>query len=131
MLAAFVVLSSVICLLNLWNAIHGRMLERRRDFAVLRSVGATRGQLEKTLVLECLGILGKGLILSALLSGGLIYLIYRLLSNLFGHLAFRLPWGMLLFALLFTAGAVLLLTFVCFRREKAENLIECIRQDSV
>lgn len=131
MLAAFVALSSVICLLNLWNAIHGRMLERRRDFAVLRSVGATQRQLETTLTLECLGILGKGLLLSALLSGGLIYLIYRLLSELFGHLAFRLPWGMLAFALLFTAGAVLLLTLFCFRREKVQNLIECIRQDSV
>ncbi len=131
LLVAFVALSSVVCLLNLWNAIHGRMLERRRDFAVLRSVGATQRQLENTLVLECLGILGKGLLLSALLSGGLIYLIHRLLSQLFGHLAFHLPWGMLAFALLFTTGAVLLLTLLCFRREKIQNLIECIRQDSV
>ena len=82
-------------------------------------------------MLECLGILGKGLLLSALLSGGLIYLIHRLLSQLFGHLAFHLPWGMLAFALLFTTGAVLLLTLLCFRREKIQNLIECIRQDSV
>lgn len=131
LLAAFAALASVVCLLNLWNAIHGRMLERRRDFAVLRSVGATRRQLERMLLLECLGILGQGLLLSALLSGGLIALIHRGLSDLFGHLAFRLPWGLLAFALLFTAGAVLLITLYSFRQEKPQNLIECIRKDSV
>lgn len=131
LLAAFVTLSSVVCLLNLWNAIHGRMLERRRDLAVLRSVGATQRQLEKTLVLECLGILGKGLLLSSLLSGVLIALIHRGLNDIFGHLAFRLPWGLLAFALLFTTGAVLLITLYSFRQEKPQNLIECIRKDSV
>ena len=129
LLAAFVALSSVICLLNLWNAIHGRMLERQRDLAVLRSVGATGRQLERMLVLECLGLLGKAFILAALLSGVLIYGIQRLLSDLFGHLVFRLPWGLLAFALVFTAGAVLLITLHSVRRE--QNLIDCIRKDSV
>ena len=119
----------MICLLNLWNAIHGRMLERQRDLAVLRSVGATGRQLERMLVLECLGLLGKAFILAALLSGVLIYGIQRLLSDLFGHLVFRLPWGLLAFALVFTAGAVLLITLHSVRRE--QNLIDCIRKDSV
>lgn len=131
LLAAFVALSSVICLMNLWNAIHGRLLERQRDFAVLRSVGATGKQLEKMLVLECFGILGKAFVLAAVLSGVLIYGIQRLLSGIFGHLTFRLPWGLLVFALVFTAGAVLIITLYSFRREKAQNLIDCIRKDSV
>lgn len=131
LLAAFVALSSVICLMNLWNAIHGRLLERQRDFAVLRSVGATGKQLEKMLALECFGILGKAFVLAALLSGVLIYGIQRLLSGIFGHLTFRLPWGLLVFALVFTAGAVLIITLYSFRREKAQNLIDCIRKDSV
>ena len=79
--------------------------------------------------LECLGLLGKAFILAALLSGVLIYGIQRLLSDLFGHLVFRLPWGLLAFALVFTAGAVLLITLHSVRRE--QNLIDCIRKDSV
>ena len=67
--------------------------------------------------------------LAALLSGVLIYGIQRLLSDLFGHLVFRLPWGLLAFALVFTAGAVLLITLHSVRRE--QNLIDCIRKDSV
>lgn len=131
LLLAFVALSSVVCLLNLWNAIHGRMLERQRDFAVLRSVGTTQRQLQTMLTLECLGILGRGLVLAAVLSGVLIALIQHTLSGIFGHLSFHLPWGMFLFALVFTTAAVLLITRHSFRQEKVQNLIECIRKDSV
>ena len=47
LLVCFVLLTSAICLLNLVNSINGRLAERRREFAILKSVGMTENSFGK------------------------------------------------------------------------------------
>ncbi|MDQ9757357.1 FtsX-like permease family protein, partial [Acinetobacter baumannii] len=53
--------SSLICFLNLFNSIRGRMEERRGEFAVLKSIGMTNAQIRRMLLQENLGILAKSI----------------------------------------------------------------------
>ena len=131
MLICFVLLTSVICLLNLGNSISGRMADRRREFAIMKSIGMTKPQIRKMLLMECMGILAEGLIIALAISAVLMYFIKRAIISLFGNIALTLPVALMVFAVLFTGFAVVIITMLSFGREKEQNLLESIRNESV
>ncbi len=131
MLICFVCLTSVICLMNLGNSIGGRMADRRKEFAVMQSIGMTRKQMKKMLMLECGGILAEGMVIAIVIAFALMLLIRREIISLFGYLALRLPVLLMLLAVLFTVAAVLIITLYSFNKEKEQNLLESIRNESV
>jgi len=131
MLICFVILTSVICLMNLVNSIRGRMADRRKDFAILKSVGMTRVQLRRMLLFECSSILLEAAVIAAVISVVLIWIMRYVLSTLFGHLVLRIPYLLILLAIAFTMGAVVILTLHSFGSVKEENLLENIRSESV
>ena len=92
MLASFVALTSVICLLNLFNSIRGWRLESSQELAVLRSVGMAGGQMKKMLLYECMGIFLWALLLAGVFSGMLIYFVRFGLMSIFGNLELPTPW---------------------------------------
>lgn len=131
MLVCFVLLTSVICLLNLYNSIRGRIVGKKKEFAILQSVGMTRIQLRKMLLLESSGILLKGILLAILVSTPLIFLVRKMLVNLFGYVEFAFPWAVYLIAIVVATIAVFTITLCCYRFEKTENILEDIRTESV
>lgn len=131
LLVCFVALASVICLMNLYNSISGRMGERRRELAVLTSVGMSEGQLRKMLLLECGYVMCQSILLGLVVSGGMIYLIRQVMSSLFGFLRLHLPVGLFAGAAAFTVAAVLGITLRAFRGVNRENLLDVIRQESI
>ncbi len=131
MLASFVALTSVICLLNLFNSIRGWRLESRQEFAVLRSVGMAGGQMKKMLLYECLGIFLWALLMAGVFSGILISGVRFGLVRIFGNLELPTPW-------IGVAGAAVLVGIVLtglalygFRKGRHEDLFEEIRRESV
>lgn len=131
MLASFVALTSVICLLNLFNSIRGWRLESRQEFAVLRSVGMAGGQMKKMLLYECMGIFLWALLLAGVFSGVLIYAVRFGLVRIFGNLQLPTPWIGIAGAAV-TVGIVLTgLTMYGFGKERQEDLFESIRRESV
>ncbi|MCM1288218.1 MAG: FtsX-like permease family protein [Clostridium sp.] len=131
MLICFVLLTSVICLLNLANSISGRMADRRREFAVMQSMGMTKPQMRKMLLMECVGILAEGMMIALVISSVLMYFIKRTMISIFGNVALTLPVALMAFAVLFTGLAVVIITMLSFGREKEQNLLERIRSESV
>ncbi len=131
MLICFVVLTSMICLLNLISSIQGRILDQKQEFAVLQSVGMTRKQIEKMLCLEAGGILAEAFLISVLLSEGFFALIRYGLNALVGRLNIVVPYGLVAGAFVGTVLVVFGLTIGFFRRVKDENILENIRNDSV
>ena len=131
LLACFVVVTSVICLMNLYNSIRGYFDERRREFAMLLSVGMTRKQLQKELYHEAALLLGRSLVLGLLLAVLLIRGLQLGLIRIFGYLHFSFPLGWTLAAVLFTGGAVFAMISLRLKKVHGENLLEEIRRDSV
>ena len=131
MLASFVALTSVICLLNLFNSIRGWRLESSQELAVLRSVGMAGGQMKKMLLYECMGIFLWALLLAGVFSGMLIYFVRFGLMRIFGNLELPTPW-------IGAAGAAVIVGIVLtglalygFGKERKEDLFEEIRRETV
>jgi len=88
----------IVALLSVMNTLFALVLEGRRDFGILKYMGASAGQIRKIILLEAgiLGLLGNltGLIVGLLLSLLLIYVINR---QSFGWtIQYSLPWEFLL-----------------------------------
>lgn len=131
LLRCFVLLTSVICLLNLYNSIRGRIAGRKREFAVMMSVGMTTRQIRKMLLYECAGILLRSILWAAAVSVPAILFLRKELVELFGYVEVAFPWQICLAAAGIAAAVVIVLTLSCFGMEKMENILENIRGESV
>lgn len=130
LLSCFVLLSSVICLLNLYNSIRGRMLSRRREFAVMKSVGATGRQMRKMLNYECAGILLQSILWTAVIATLLVYLVRIMMVRIFGYVRIAFPWYLYLTAAMIAASVLVVLTQKFFTQADKGNLLENIREEN-
>lgn len=127
----FVILTSLLCLLNLYNSIRGRVEGRKKEFAIMASIGMTKKQMKKMLFLECIGISGKSMLWTVLIATPVIFGLWKVLSSCFGYLAFSFPWISYLVAMCLSGVVVLLITLLCFAHQKTENIMDDIRTESV
>lgn len=126
----FIVMISLIAIANVFNTISTNIKLRRRELAMLRSVGMAERDFQKMMNFECffygLRALLFGIPLSLLSSWG----IYRLffIGGADG-LTFQLPWT----SVGISVGAVFLVVFITMlyavRQLKKENIIDAMRDD--
>lgn len=131
LLACFVLVVSIICLINLGNSIKSRLLERKQEFAAMRTIGITDGQLRKQLLLECIGHILFSTLIAAVVSALLIAALFFAVNSIIGRLLLTLPWYAIACAALASAAAVLIFTLIFFPFRKSESLIEEIRRNSI
>ncbi len=126
----FIVMVSLIAVANVFNTISTNIRLRRRELAMLRSVGMSERSFQKMMNFECafygLQTLLFGVPLSMLLS----WLIYRgMYAGGADAIDFILPWG----AIAVSAASVLLIVFVTMLYAvssiKRENIIDALRDD--
>lgn len=131
LLGCFVALSSVICLLNLFNSVKGWMEGRAQELAILRSAGMTENQMWKMVLFECMGIFVKALVLAAVSSGCLLYIIQKGAEVIFGKVIIPLPAA--------GGGAAVLLAMITLvgiagyslKKECGKEMFESIRSENI
>lgn len=125
----FITLISLICVANVFNTISTNVGLRRRDFAMLRSVGMTRGGLNGMVCFECLLYGVRALLLGLLLATGLAYWMFRAAGGVYSA-DFRLSWSSVIIA----AGSVFLVVFVsmmyAMRKVKKENPVDALKEEN-
>lgn len=127
----FTGLVSMICLLNLYNSVKGRAMERKRETAVLRSVGMTCKQLDKMHSIENLMILANGLAISAFFSAGFMFLLKYVITQRFGNISLPIPWAMLFLIAAAIGTASSVMTRLCYRMSDNSSIVEEIRNETV
>ncbi len=130
-LKCFVVLTSVICMMNLYNSTKGRITGRKKELAILRSMGMTEIQMRKMLLLEAGSVLVRSVIIAVVVATPMIIGIAVVLEGMFGRVDLGSPVGVYVLALGLTTIALLSVTIVTHNHEKSENIIEDIRKESV
>ena len=127
----FIVLVSVICLLNLYNSVKGRAAERVKETAVLRSMGMTGQQLTRMRGIENLMLLARGYAAAAVISGALILLLGWLITQRFGNIALPVPWLLAAITALVIGAALAVMTRFCSRPSERSSITETIRSETV
>lgn len=127
----FILLVSVISLLNLYNSVMGRRLARQRELATLISLGITKKQLRKMLCLENGYLLLKSILYGSIISAGFVVSLHSIVSWRFGKLLFRMPISMVSVPLLVSVLALMIFTEMCYRRNENGSILEEIRAENV
>ena len=126
----FVALVAVVCGANIWNTVSTGVALRRREFAMLHSVGISPRGFRRMMRWESLSYgvkaLALGLPVSALLALG----IYRVLERNFAF-AFSLPWGAYLAAVLGVFLLVGLPMALSLRKLRRENVMDALKNENL
>ena len=126
----FIILISLIAAANVFNTISTAFLLRRREFAVLSSVGMTPGEMNRMLSYECLlyGVraLRYGLPVSVLVT----WAIYRVAAGSMDT-SFVIPVSSIVIVIVSVFLVVFSSMLYARSRMGKENLIDRIRQESL
>lgn len=126
----FIILISLIAMANVFNTISTNILLRRREFAMLKSVGMSpRGQ-AKMMSFECLMYGFKGLLYGIPASVLMSYLIFESIRDGI-RMAFYIPAASIIIAV----GSVFLVVFITMLYSmnliRKDNILETLRKESI
>ena len=126
----FITLMTLISITSVLNTISTNMQLRKKEFAMLQSVGMTQKSMRRMIRFESLFYGMKALLFALPVSLGISYYMYRMFAKQY-QFAFTLPWARYLGAIL----GVFLIVFATMqyatRKMRKQNIVETIRQDSI
>lgn len=125
----FIVLISLISVANIFNTISTSVSLRRREFAMLRSVGMTPKGFNKMVYYESIFYGMKALAYGIPISILIMYLIYRAQINTF-EVPFTLPWGDILFVTVVIFLIVGSSMLYAISKVKSDNIIDRLKQEN-
>ena len=126
----FIILISLISVANVFNTISTNVSLRRREFAMLKSIGMTQKEFNKMMNFECLLYGSRALLYGLPASVGVTYLIYRCVLN--GYSAtFHLPWGAMGIAALSVFLVVFVTMMYSMRKIKNANPIDTLKNENI
>lgn len=126
----FVALITAICVANIFNTISTSVSLRKREFAMLKSIGMTPKGFNKMINYESVFYGIKALLYGLPISFGMMYLIYKVLSNSFGF-AFAIPWGSVLAAVVVVFAIVSSTMLYASSKIKKENVIDILKNENI
>lgn len=107
------------------------MALRKREFAVLRSIGLTRGGFNKMLFFESLFFGMKSLIFALPVSIGVTILIHYSLADMVSISTIIIPWKAIIISIVSVFIIVLLTMMYSSNKIKKHNIIEQIREENI
>ena len=126
----FIVLISLIAAANVFNTISTNISLRRREFAMLKSVGMTAKGFNKMMNFECILCGSRALFYGLPVSCGVTYLIY--LAIMEGYEAsFQLPWTAIGIAVLSVFLVVFITMIYSMSKIKKDNPIDALNNENL
>ena len=129
-LYGFIIVISLIGVTNIINTINTNMNLRRREMAMLKSIGMTKNEFNKMINLESIMYSTKALIIGIPLGILGSFAIYKAFAsgNDFGYL---FPWQAILIATLVVYILVSLIMYFALRKTRNENIIDTIKDENI
>ncbi len=126
----FITLISLIAAANVFNTISTNINLRRREFAMLKSIGMTPESFRRMMNFECLLYGFKGLLYGLPVSVLVTFMIYRSVGEGL-EMAFFIPW----YSIAIAVGSVFLVVFTTMiysmRRIRRENTIDALKNENL
>lgn len=124
----FIVLISLIAVANIFNTISTNLLLRRKEFAMLRSMGMSQKGFRRMMNYECL-IYGVRAIIYGVLLSILLGIAIRRAIGVGADVSFLIPWEYLGIAVAGTFLVVFITMFYTMHRIKKNNIVEELKMN--
>lgn len=126
----FISLIALIVMANIFNTISTNIQLRRKEFAMLKSVGMAKGGFDRMMNFECLLYGVKSLLYGLPISFLLCYLMSKSME-VGWNAAFAIPWGNVAIVIVGVFVMVFGSMLYSMRRIKRDNPIEALRNDNL
>lgn len=126
----FVVLISLIAVANVFNTITTNIGLRRREFAILKSVGMEEGDFYRMMNLECVLYGIRALMYGLPVSVGVSFLIWRVVCSVY-ETGFTLPWAAIAVAVFSVFAVVFVTMLYAVGKVKKENIMDALRNENL
>ncbi|OUO60772.1 ABC transporter permease [Olsenella sp. An270] len=127
----FAVITGLIAVANVFNTLANALILRRREFAVLRSIGMGGRAFRRMIAYECASYALRGFLigfaLAALASVGL----YQAMALSYSTYEFQLPWPQVGVSLIVVLAVILVSVAYALRRCDSSNVVEALRADAL
>lgn len=129
-LYGFIIVISLIGITNIFNTITTNINLRKKEFAMLKSIGMTKKEFNNMISLESFFYGTKSLVIGVILGITGSYLIYYEFakSEEFGYI---LPWQAITISIIVVYILVSLIMYVSVNKINKQNIIETIRNDNI
>lgn len=127
----FVIMISLIAVANVFNTISTNIRLRRRELAMLRSLGMSNRNFNKMMNFECVFYGMRTLLIGLPISGVVSWLIYKGLVSIekMDNFDFVFPWGTMAISVVSVLFIVFITMLYAISRIKKENIIDALRDD--
>ncbi len=125
----FVIMISLIATANVFNTISTNIKLRRRELAMLRSVGMSDRDFHKMMNFECAFYGMRTLLFGLPIAGIISWLIYKGLISGGADIDFTFPWGSIGISVLSVFLVVFTTMLYAISKLKRENIIDALRDD--
>lgn len=126
----FIVLISLISAACVFNTVSTNIMLRRKDFAMLRSVGMTGGGLNRMMNYECLLYGSRALLFGLPISLALSVVIHLMSSDSMLLADIELPWKSIGIAVLSVFAVVFVTMLYSMRKIKAEDPVTALKNEN-
>ena len=126
----FIVLISLIAAANVFNTVSTNISLRRREFAMLKSVGMSNKEMSRMMNFECILYGSRALLYGLPVSALVTWFIYLAISNGFS-VGFYLPWGAIAIAVFSVFAVVFATMMYSMRKIKADNPIDALKNENL
>ena len=126
----FIILISLIALANVFNTISTSIMLRRREFAMLRSIGLSKKGFSRMMNYECLIYGARSLMFRLPVALLMTYLIWKVTSQAF-ETSFYIPARGVIIAVASVFIVVFATMLYATKRIKSENTIDALRNENL
>ena len=127
----FIAITTAIAVANVFNTLANSIILRRREFAMLKSIGMGNRAFWRMIALECASYALRGLIIGLVLGAGVTFMVFQAMSLSFAGLDFEMPLGWVLGAIGLVVGVLALSTLYALRKSSAGSIVQTLREDAV
>lgn len=126
----FIILISLIAVANVFNTISTNVMLRRRELAMLKSVGMSDRGMKKMMNYECVLYGVKGLMYGIPVSVVISYLLYNIISDGVA-VDFYIPWYSICISVVSVFVVVFVTMIYSVNKIKKDNTIDALKNENI
>lgn len=127
----FAVITGLIAVANVFNTLANALILRRREFAVLRSIGMGGRAFRRMIACECASYALRGFLIGLALATLASYGLYQAMALSYSTYEFSLPWLQVGVSVAVVLVVILVSVVYALRRAGSSNLVEALRADAL
>ncbi len=124
------IIITVFCMANIYYIISESTTFRKKDFAILRSIGMSEKKIDKMLALEGIFYGISGIVLGTVFSLGVLNILKQFAIDTDLYL-FNLPIMQIIYAIIIVYGVIFIAMLSARRKIKNRNIIDDVKMDIV